>query len=75
MADGNTLSCDLLPVEIVNYECTVTDNSITSLAAMEKIHIAKIIAFVKGNKTKAAEMLGIGLTTLYRKMEEYHIEK
>ncbi len=75
LAEGNHLTCDLLPVEIVNHDCSVADHSITSLAAMEKIHIAKIIAIAKGNKTKAAELLGIGLTTLYRKMEEYHIEK
>ena len=42
---------------------------------MEKLHIQKILLVSKGNKTKAAELLGIGLTTLYRKMEEYHIDK
>ncbi len=75
LAESETLTSDLLPVEILNNECSVADNSITSLAGMEKIHINKILLFSKGNKTKAAELLGIGLTTLYRKMEEYHIEK
>jgi transcriptional regulator with PAS, ATPase and Fis domain len=42
---------------------------------MEKIHIQKILSLANGNKTKAAELLGIGLTTLYRKIEEYHLEK
>jgi DNA-binding NtrC family response regulator len=45
------------------------------LSAMEKKHIQKVLAFTKGNKTRTAELLGIGLTTLYRKMEEYGIEK
>ncbi|MUT64230.1 helix-turn-helix domain-containing protein, partial [Vibrio parahaemolyticus] len=27
----------------------------------------------RGNKTETARLLGIGLTTLYRKMEEYQI--
>ena len=35
------------------------------------MHIRKVLAFSKGNKTKTAEMLGIGLATLYRKLEEY----
>jgi len=75
LADTDTLTDDLLPVEILNHEGSTTDTSVTSLANMEKVHIRKIMAFAKGNKTKAAELLGIGLTTLYRKMEEYQIEK
>ncbi|MCD6065731.1 MAG: sigma-54-dependent Fis family transcriptional regulator [Bacteroidetes bacterium] len=74
LADTNNLTVDLLPVEIINEEPRA-DHSYTSLTAMEKIHIAKILVFAKGNKTRAAELLGIGLTTLYRKMEEYGIEK
>jgi two-component system NtrC family response regulator len=31
------------------------------------------LRYTNGNKTKAAEYLGIGLTTLYRKIEEYNI--
>lgn len=45
-----------------------------SLASVEKSHIQKVLQYTKGNKTKAAEWLGIGLTTLYRKLEEYHIK-
>lgn len=75
LAENETLSCDLLPVEILNDELSSTDCSVTSLSTMEKLHIQKILLFAKGNKTKASELLGIGLTTLYRKMEEYHIEK
>lgn len=46
-----------------------------SLAAMEKQHIQKILDKTGHNKTKAANLLGIGLATLYRKMEEYGIPK
>jgi DNA-binding NtrC family response regulator len=44
-----------------------------SLKEVEKTHIEKALAHTGGNKTKTSELLGIGLTTLYRKMEEYHI--
>ncbi|HET9506234.1 MAG TPA: sigma-54 dependent transcriptional regulator [Hymenobacter sp.] len=41
------------------------------LASVEKRHIRQILAEVGGNKTEAARQLGIGLTTLYRKIQEY----
>lgn len=75
LCDTETLTIELLPAEIIHCENTSLATSATTLESMEKIHIQKIIHLAKGNKTKAAELLGIGLTTLYRKMEEYHIEK
>lgn len=75
LCDTETLTIDLLPAEIIHCENTSLTSSATTLESMEKIHIQKIIHLAKGNKTKAAELLGIGLTTLYRKMEEYHLEK
>jgi DNA-binding NtrC family response regulator len=44
------------------------------LADVEKQHIIKVLALEKGNKTRAAEVMGIGLTTLYNKIKEYHIQ-
>lgn len=44
-----------------------------SLAAVEKLHIQKILQSTQGNKARAAKLLEIGLATLYRKMEEYGI--
>ena len=40
-------------------------------AAMERRHIARVLEYTKGNKTEAARLLKIGLTTLYRKIEEW----
>jgi len=45
-----------------------------SLATVEKKHILKILEFTKNNKTESSRLLGIGLTTLYRKLEEYNIQ-
>jgi DNA-binding NtrC family response regulator len=42
-----------------------------SLASVEKLHIQRVLNHTKGNKTETARLLGIGLTTLYRKIEEY----
>lgn len=74
LCEGDILTCDLIPLEISDSTSSPDSNS-TSLAAMEKAHIQKILKLTKGNKTKTADLLGIGLTTLYRKMEEYQIEK
>jgi len=44
------------------------------LASAEKIHIQKVLNYTNGNKTKAAELLNIALTTLYRKISEFGLE-
>ena len=41
------------------------------MASVEKRHISKVLGYTGGNKTEAARLLKIGLTTLYRKMEQY----
>lgn len=43
------------------------------LASMEKRHIAWVLQFIRGNRTEVSRLLKIGLTTLYRKIEEYGI--
>lgn len=45
------------------------------LSAMEKKHIQTVLNYANGNKTEAARLLNIGITTLYRKIEEYGISK
>jgi two-component system, NtrC family, response regulator len=51
-----------------NNEASVT------LDAIEKQHILKILEQTGNNKTRAAELLGIGLTTLYRKLQQYGLD-
>ncbi|HMU47917.1 MAG TPA: sigma-54 dependent transcriptional regulator [Chitinophagaceae bacterium] len=70
---GNEITMEALPFDMQN----ATDASANTfdIAVMEKQHIKKVLAFAKGNKTEAARLLNIGLTTLYRKMEEYGIPK
>lgn len=43
------------------------------LAEAEHRHIERVLHYTKGNKAEAARLLKIGLTTLYRKIEEYGI--
>jgi DNA-binding NtrC family response regulator len=48
-----------------------SDESIVSIAAMEKVAILDTIERLNGDKLMAAKLLGIGKTTLYRKLKEY----
>jgi len=49
----------------------VTSNSIVPLSELEKRAIIQAIQQVHGDKLEAARRLGIGKTTLYRKLKEY----
>jgi len=73
LADSDTLSTALLPPGF-NTETTGNSNAI-DLASVEKQHIKKILAYTGGNKTETARLLGIGLTTLYRKLDEYKLSE
>ncbi|MCB0279009.1 MAG: sigma-54-dependent Fis family transcriptional regulator [Calditrichaeota bacterium] len=44
-----------------------------SMSELEKAAIIETLKFTNGNRTKAAEILKIGLRTLQRKIKEYHI--
>jgi DNA-binding NtrC family response regulator len=71
MADGEMLSEEDLPIEY-QLEVRSTGNML-SLSSVEKNHIQRILLSTKGNKAEAARVLDIGLTTLYRKIDEYHL--
>ncbi|MFA6924314.1 MAG: sigma-54 dependent transcriptional regulator [Bacteroidales bacterium] len=75
LAEKNILTIDLLPFEISDSNASSSINiENASLADIEKSYILKVLSLSEGNKSKAAEKLGIGLTTLYRKLEQYQIE-
>ena len=71
LTDNGEISAAGLPYDIQRESKTGPVS--LSLAHAEKNHIEKVLRHTQGNKTRAAELLGIGLTTLYRKMDEYNI--
>lgn len=47
------------------------EQSLSTLEEMEKAHIKRILQEANWNKTKAADILGISVRNLYRKIEQY----
>ena len=65
-----------LPLDIQNTHYEQSDETTPGsfeLSAMERRHIARVLEYTKGNKTDAARLVTIGLTTLYRTLEEYGV--
>ena len=75
LAQGNELTLDSLPMELQTLK-SGQQNGISAfdMASVEKLHIQRVLNHTKGNKTEAARLLNIGLTTLYRKIEEYQVQ-
>jgi two-component system NtrC family response regulator len=67
LSDTDVLTADLLPSDFNSDESSLT------LESVEKRHIQKVLKIAAGNKTQAAKLLGIGLTTLYQKIKDYGI--
>ena len=45
-----------------------------TLRDLERQAIARTLVATSGNRRKAAEILGVGLKTLYRKIQEFHLQ-
>jgi two-component system NtrC family response regulator len=72
LADRPELGSALLPYEF-HMETGAPESDVLKMETVEKQHIIKVLKHTRGNKTETARLLGIGLTTLYRKMEEYQV--
>ena len=74
LSDGHTIMPGDLPEGIINPEQKIVvddyDASIT-LYELEKRYILKALNYFEGNKTQAANALGITIKTLYNKLHEY----
>ncbi len=72
------IDISFLPDEIRqgNFKPTKTTASYgnnTSLEEVERDHIKRVYLHCNGNKVKTSKILGIGLKTLYRKLDKYEI--
>lgn len=76
MAGGNEIRLDDLPPSV--SKASSTENILIPLGIpldeAEKIIIQENLAANKGNKSKTADVLGIGRKTLHRKLQEYGMD-
>ena len=83
LTSGPTIHTADLPTTIQNWKTqtqaaqvpqqvpAAPTNGIVPIAEMEKQAILEAIERLHGDKLEAARLLGIGKTTLYRKLKEY----
>jgi DNA-binding NtrC family response regulator len=73
MCRGKVIELEDLPSTVRNAakDGTVEIPLGSSMDAAEKAVILATVGYCKGNKSKAADILGIGRKTLFRKLQEY----
>lgn len=76
LTDGTTVTAEALTPDFTAQQQSGTADSADSFALneIERRHILKVMEYTRGNKAEAARLLGIGIATLYRKLESYSIK-
>ena len=72
LGDGPTLTVDDFPADLVTPlvgEVTGSDDLRAALDRFERDHIRRVLDQAGGDKREAARRLGLGLSSLYRKLE------
>ncbi len=72
LADGPILSPEDFPTDLISSASGLseTEDLRTAMAQAERLHIRRVLAHCDGDKREAARRLGLGLSSLYRKLEE-----
>ncbi|WKK59849.1 sigma-54 dependent transcriptional regulator [Sphingobacterium sp. BN32] len=73
LMDGDSLGLNSLPYDIQIKKSKSHSSSSFALYDVEKEHIQRVLHHTQKNKAEAARLLGIGIATLYRKIEEYKL--
>ena len=71
VAETDEIRKEDLPIDIATHYNDV--RKLWSLESLEREHILKVLGLVRGNKSKASRLLGLDVTTLWRKLKKYNI--
>jgi DNA-binding NtrC family response regulator len=77
LAETNVIHSHDLPEKVRNTPASgwsELEGSGLTLEELEQEHIKRVLDKVKGDKVKAAQTLGVHLSTLYRKVQRYRLE-
>ncbi len=72
--DGIIRAEDLSMIDLVSREQVPSGMKVDTLENAEKEMIKMVLAKVSNDKKEAAKILGINLSTLYRKLNQYNLE-
>jgi two-component system response regulator HydG len=64
-----------LPDDVAAMTAPPSSARFETLASVERTHVLRVLDFCKGNQAEAARILGIGRTTLWRRMRELGLSK
>jgi DNA-binding protein Fis len=73
MTEGDVIDIPDLP-SVMRFSAAQTGGLNRTLAEVEAEHIRNVLASVDGNKTRAAEILGINRKTLREKIRSYSVD-
>jgi DNA-binding NtrC family response regulator len=74
VCQGKSLTPENLPEHVLCHQgetVASTDSSPTTLKALERQHIARVLSYTKGNISQAAKILGVQRNTIKNKIREY----
>ncbi len=76
LASGKTVELEHLPMDLQQLAGRIKrpGSELLTLEENEREYIGWVLDRVEGNKTKAAEILGIDRVSLWRKLKRYHME-
>jgi len=79
LGSGSTIQVRDLPTNLLQYTGTpsavpIEEGGLEPLGEQERRAILRALESTKGNRIQAARLLGIGKTTIYRKIKEYGLD-
>jgi DNA-binding NtrC family response regulator len=77
LSEGDTVETTDLPEKIVSTKMPILhmEDYEMTLEALEEQHVKQVLQKTGGDKVKAAQVLGINLSTLYRKLVRYEAKE
>ena len=73
-SEGDDVDIPHLPSDLLDRRAR-GDDALRPLAEVEREHILRVLQLCGGRQAEAARVLGIGRTTLWRKLQEYGLDE